>query len=264
MMSCAMLYVINYVLVSVYFFALPECVLYWYLYLLGMCNDANALLPVFARQQSMNDMKPLSQLHSVNALGSSDGSYDQTTILRCDPAPTTSTLTNTDGGIDRMEFIPNTLDSDSALCEMPYESPRNAMSLVGTYGYMAPEMVLLMSSGGQSDSDSDSLTSIGYTKAVDWWSLGVTMYKFLEGPYPFNVNIKVPEDAGSNTLRGVALERYAALFAEVEFFKLKTEYQEDAIDIINKFLNVTDKKRLGYGRAGSEAISSHIYFKSIN
>jgi serine/threonine protein kinase len=39
--------------------------------------------------------------------------------------------------------------------------------------YMAPEMVIMLSQ--------TSAEKIGYTNAVDWWSLGVTMFKLLTG-----------------------------------------------------------------------------------
>ena len=39
--------------------------------------------------------------------------------------------------------------------------------------YMAPEMVIML---GQT-----SVEKSGYTNAVDWWSLGVTIFKLLTG-----------------------------------------------------------------------------------
>jgi serine/threonine protein kinase len=39
--------------------------------------------------------------------------------------------------------------------------------------YMAPEMVIMLSQA--------SYEKTGYTCAVDWWSLGVTMFKLLTG-----------------------------------------------------------------------------------
>jgi serine/threonine protein kinase len=47
------------------------------------------------------------------------------------------------------------------------------MSIMGTFGYMAPEMVIMLSQ--------TSAEKCGYTRAVDWWSLGVTMFKLLTG-----------------------------------------------------------------------------------
>ena len=38
----------------------------------------------------------------------------------------------------------------------------------------------------------------GYTQAVDWWSLGVTIYRLLSGKYPFNTNIPKPFNSRRN------------------------------------------------------------------
>jgi serine/threonine protein kinase len=42
---------------------------------------------------------------------------------------------------------------------------------------MAPEMVIMLSQA--------SYEKTGYTCAVDWWSLGVTMFKLLTGAQPY-------------------------------------------------------------------------------
>jgi serine/threonine protein kinase len=47
---------------------------------------------------------------------------------------------------------------------------------------MAPEIVKLI---GQSRQERD-----GYTRAVDWWGLGVTTYKMLTGRMPFIVPVQ--------------------------------------------------------------------------
>ena len=55
---------------------------------------------------------------------------------------------------------------------------KRARSIIGTFGYMAPEMVIILA---QYNSE-----IVGYTYSVDWWSLGVCIYKFLTGSRPFN------------------------------------------------------------------------------
>lgn len=50
-------------------------------------------------------------------------------------------------------------------------------SLVGTLEYMAPEIIIMF--GRQ------RLHREGYTDAVDWWSLGITVYKLLVGVEPY-------------------------------------------------------------------------------
>lgn len=51
-------------------------------------------------------------------------------------------------------------------------------SIMGTKGYMAPEMIRLI---GQ-----HRFEKVGYTNAVDYWSLGITIFKLLSGRRPFD------------------------------------------------------------------------------
>ena len=49
---------------------------------------------------------------------------------------------------------------------------------MGTVGYMAPEMLVMLSQ--------PRAQAKGYTKAVDWWSLGATIFKLFVGVKPFD------------------------------------------------------------------------------
>ncbi|CAB1096140.1 unnamed protein product [Ectocarpus sp. CCAP 1310/34] len=51
-------------------------------------------------------------------------------------------------------------------------------SIMGTQGYMAPEMVILPKQPRS--------VRVGYSNAVDYWSLGVTVFKLLTGSRPFD------------------------------------------------------------------------------
>jgi serine/threonine protein kinase len=61
--------------------------------------------------------------------------------------------------------------------DMPY-IPERRKSIVGTRGYMAPEMVELRLKSYDNVS--------GYTEGVDWFALGVTMFELLTGRRPFD------------------------------------------------------------------------------
>jgi serine/threonine protein kinase len=103
----------------------------------------------------------------------------------------------------------------------------------------------------------------GYTKAVDWWSLGVTMYKLLTGAYPFQTNFGQPDaDAMTDAEMEHGLVRYGALLEEVDYGKLSE--LPDAVDCISKLLTVEEKQRLGYGPEGWQDLSSHPFFCSID
>ena len=64
-------------------------------------------------------------------------------------------------------------------------------SIMGTHGYMAPEMVKLL---GQKRYE-----RVGYTEVIDYWSLGITIFKLLSGKRPFDKKRyeKIVEETGS-------------------------------------------------------------------
>jgi serine/threonine protein kinase len=102
----------------------------------------------------------------------------------------------------------------------------------------------------------------GYTKAVDWWSLGVTMYKLLLSDYPFKVNRR-ELDVDDPVLQQEQLwHRYAVLLEEVDYRELSSD--PDLVDLLSSLLCVEESRRLGYGHTGSADIGFHPYFKTIN
>ena len=129
---------------------------------------------------------------------------------------------------------------------------------MGTFGYMAPEMVIMLSQA--------SYEKTGYTQAVDWWSLGVTMFKLLTGYRPFtddNFNTFVEMATTMNALVREHCDspEYAILFQEIPF---PGYISPEAKDLISKLLDVNPKTRLGSGHNGVKAIKSHIFFKGID
>jgi len=123
---------------------------------------------------------------------------------------------------------------------------------------MAPEMVVMLSQA--------SYEKTGYTCAVDWWSLGVTMFKLLTGYRPFtddNFNTFVEMATTMNNLVREHCDspEYAILFQEIPFPSFMSP---KAKDLIGRLLDVNDKTRLGSGPAGSKDIKKHPFFEGID
>lgn len=105
-------------------------------------------------------------------------------------------------------------------------------TFVGTYQMMAPEVF-----SGKS-----------YTRAVDWWALGVMVYEMIDGRTPFN--------AKTNKL---IKER----ITNVDL-KFSPRFTEDAKDFVSKLLTKDEDERLGSGSLGFEHIKHHAWFHGID
>ncbi|KAI8977002.1 kinase C-like protein, partial [Mycotypha africana] len=106
----------------------------------------------------------------------------------------------------------------------------------GTGYYMAPEVY----KGG------------GYNEAVDWWSLGVTMYECVYRKRPFEYD--KADDLHSAIRRG-----------RVHYPVLPDRpISDECLAVLQGFLELNPKKRLGYGDLGWAAVVRHPFFRSIN
>jgi len=126
-------------------------------------------------------------------------------------------------------------------------------SIMGTYGYMAPEMVRLM---GQPRSE-----RIGYTKAVDFWSLGVTVYKLLTGTRPFKRHAyQQYVEAGTMRLPDGSRE-CELLLRNINF---PSYISQTAKGFILRLLDASEKTRLGTDRHGLDGLKAHPFFSGID
>lgn len=106
----------------------------------------------------------------------------------------------------------------------------------------------------------------GYSSAVDWWSLGATLFKLLTGSRPFmddNFHSFVEMASTINRKVGENLHfrEYAKLFQKIPF----PDYlSAEAKDLVSKLLDVNEKTRLGSGPNGVKDIKNHPFFRNIN
>mmetsp|Transcript_32448 Transcript_32448/g.33074 ORF Transcript_32448/g.33074 Transcript_32448/m.33074 type:complete len:652 (+) Transcript_32448:150-2105(+) len=140
----------------------------------------------------------------------------------------------------------------------PNYSNQRRMSIMGTFGYMAPEMVIMMSQSHVEKS--------GYTNAVDWWSLGVTMYKLLTGVKPFDNDTAITSYLESKMSffapGGVHYsQEYLMLFRDIY---IPDYMSANAADLINGLLDVNENTRLGAGPAGLHKLKAHAFFEGID
>lgn len=102
----------------------------------------------------------------------------------------------------------------------------------GTPEYLAPEL----------------LTGAGYTKSVDWWTLGVLLYEMLTGLPPFY-------DENTNDM-------YRKILTEPLHFPGQEIVPPAARDLLTKLLDRNAEKRLG--AKGAAEIKAHYFFHSID
>ena len=119
-----------------------------------------------------------------------------------------------------------------------------AQSVVGTPGYMAPEVISLTASkdGG----------GVGYSFAVDWWSLGILVHVMLTNEEPVNVQTIIG-------LLGETPEAATRLTRDL----ISTELSATAFSLVRALLAFDPRERLGT-RDGAAGVRSHAFFVSLD
>ena len=142
--------------------------------------------------------------------------------------------------------------------------PCRTSSVVGTLEYMAPEIVIMFGKR--------TLNKDGYTSAVDFWSLGIMIYKLLTGDEPFNkmsyeyLQAVMPRNI---TCYNSYYESFTSLFGELDFDNVQgVDLSYDTQDLLYGLLTFDASQRLGYNaedmKAGHDALMNHPFFSSIN
>ncbi|GIY65281.1 ribosomal protein S6 kinase alpha-5 [Caerostris extrusa] len=130
----------------------------------------------------------------------------------------------TDFGLSK-EFLPN-------------EKELRTYSFCGTIEYMAPEVI-------KGDN--------GHDFCVDWWSVGVLTYELLTGASPFTVE-------GEKNNQSDISKRILKCAPP----PIPDHLSSDVKDFIKRLLVKDPRRRLGGGKADSEELKQHRFFKTLN
>ncbi|MBN3307925.1 PKN2 kinase, partial [Amia calva] len=131
--------------------------------------------------------------------------------------------------LDRDGFIKI---ADFGICKEGMGASDLTGTFIGTPDFLAPE----------------ALTEETYTRAVDWWALGVLLYEMLVGKRPFTGN---DEDAMFESIIRDAVQFPSHLSTE-------------ATSIITGLLEKDPEWRLGAGERGVEDVKAHPFFRSVD
>ena len=125
-----------------------------------------------------------------------------------------------------VDYVGHIALCDFGLCKLDMKDEDKTNTFCGTPEYLAPELL-----HGQ-----------GYTKAVDWWTLGVLLYEMLTGLPPFY-------DENTN-------EMYRKILAEPLHFPGPEIVPPAARDLLTRLLDRDATRRLGSNGAAEIKVSS--------
>ena len=132
--------------------------------------------------------------------------------------------------------------------------------------YVAPEVSMLLASP-----DDVKEEDYFYSDAIDWWCLGILLYRLLVGKYPFKVlSMQQIQSILPETVQrcdGDIGFAFTTVFGEVDYQTYSEYLTADAIDLVSGLLEINIVERLGVTTmtrddcAAEEGISAHSLLK---
>ncbi|XP_072521432.1 serine/threonine-protein kinase N2 isoform X2 [Salminus brasiliensis] len=122
--------------------------------------------------------------------------------------------------------------ADFGLCKEGMGYGDRTSTFCGTPEFLAPEV----------------LTDSTYTRAVDWWGLGVLIYEMLVGESPF------PGDDEEEVFDSIVND-------EVRYPRFLSP---ESVSIIQKLLQKNPEKRLGAGEQDANEVKRHRFFQGVD
>ncbi|KAJ8276966.1 hypothetical protein GJAV_G00069890, partial [Gymnothorax javanicus] len=122
--------------------------------------------------------------------------------------------------------------ADFGLCKDGMGYQDRTSTFCGTPEFLAPEV----------------LTETSYTRAVDWWELGVLIFEMLVGESPF------PGDDEEEVFDSIVND-------EVRYPRFLSK---ESISLMRRLLRRNPEKRLGAGEQDAEEVKKHPFFRNIH
>ncbi|GAA6092465.1 serine/threonine-protein kinase N2 isoform X2, partial [Tachysurus ichikawai] len=122
--------------------------------------------------------------------------------------------------------------ADFGLCKEGMGHGDRTSTFCGTPEFLAPEV----------------LTDSTYTRAVDWWGLGVLIYEMLVGESPF------PGDDEEEVFDSIVND-------EVRYPRFLSP---ESVSIVQKLLQKNPEKRLGAGEQDANEVKRHRFFQGVD